>query len=127
MMPPKEKSTKTLQRAGKEGVSPGLGGTLTLPYIRRLGPFLGVQVLNFNIFGGFQADVFFGGVEVGGYDETVDILGAFGKPDNFFFFWGGGISKHSRAIFLWSRYRIGIYLGAANFQLFFGICLGLIL
>ena len=38
-----------------------------------------------------------------------------------------GISKHSRAIFLKSRYRIGIFLGVVNFQLFLGICLGLIL
>ena len=40
----------------------------------------------------------------------------------------GGISKHSRAIFLRSRYRFGIFFfGVANFQLFLEICLGLIL
>ena len=57
MMPPKEKSAKTLQRAREEGVRPSVGeGTLVLPYIRRLGAFLGVQILNSNIFGGFQKD-----------------------------------------------------------------------
>ena len=55
MMPPKEESTKTLQRAGEEDVSPGRRGgggegTLILPYIGRLQPFLGVQILNFNIY-----------------------------------------------------------------------------
>ena len=29
-------------------------GTLIFPYIRRLGPFLGVQNFYFNIFGGFR-------------------------------------------------------------------------
>ena len=42
-----------------------------------------------------------------GYDETVDILGAFANPDIF----KEVVSKHSRAIFLRSRYRIGIFLG----------------
>ena len=52
MMAPKGKSSITLQRAGEEGVSPwGWGeGTLILSDIRRLGPFLGVQIFNFNIF-----------------------------------------------------------------------------
>ena len=43
--------------------------TLIPPYTCRLGPFLGVQILNFNIFGGFQKADFFnwgGGVGVGG-------------------------------------------------------------
>ena len=40
MMPSKEKSTKTLQRAGEEGVSPEVWeGSLILPYIHKLRPF----------------------------------------------------------------------------------------
>ena len=36
----KEKSTKTLQRAGEEGVSPEVWeGSLILPYIHKLRPF----------------------------------------------------------------------------------------
>ena len=56
MMPPKEKSTKTLQREREEGVSPGVGeGTLILPYILPdLGHFFRVQILDFNIFWGFR-------------------------------------------------------------------------
>ena len=41
-------------------------GTLILPYIRRLGPFLGVKILNFNILGVFQKDEYFWGLWVGG-------------------------------------------------------------
>ena len=99
-------------------------GTLILPYIRRLGPFLGVQMLNFNIFEGFQKDEYFGGDGgARGYDETWILLGGLCKTGLFL----EGISKHSRAIFLRSRYRIGIFLGFANCQLFLEICLGLIL
>ena len=32
--------------------SPGGGGTLIFSYKRRLGPFWGVQILNFDIWGG---------------------------------------------------------------------------
>ena len=32
----------------------GGGGTLIFLYIRRLGPFFGLKILNFNIFGGFS-------------------------------------------------------------------------
>ena len=32
----------------------GGGGTLIFSHIRRLGPFFGFKILNFNIFGGFQ-------------------------------------------------------------------------
>ena len=48
----------------------GAGGTLIFSHIRRLGPFFGVQILNFNIFWGFQKKkiggmkilwIFFGG------------------------------------------------------------------
>ena len=79
--------------AGEEGVSPvdwgGGENTLILPYIRRLGPFLGVQILNFNIWGGIQKDNFWGW----GYDESVD--NGQGASQNWTF--GGIISKHSRA------------------------------
>ena len=64
----------------------------------------------------------FGGGGGRGYDEIVDIFR--GPLQNRTIL--GGISKHSRAIFLRSRYGIGIFLGVANFQLFFGTFLGLI-
>ena len=99
MVQPKGKLTKTLQRAGEEGVSPGgLGeGTLMLSYICtcRLGLFLRVQNLKFNILGaGFRKMIFFfggGGGMIklrgffsggGGYDKTEVFF--------FFFFLGGG-------------------------------------
>ena len=48
MMPPKGKSTKSCKGQGKVGVSPvGGGGSLILPYIRRLGPFLVVSHFEF--------------------------------------------------------------------------------
>ena len=40
----------------------GGGGTLILSHIRRPGLFFGVQILNFNIFGGFQKNEYFLGV-----------------------------------------------------------------
>ena len=56
-------------------------GTLILSDIRRLGPFLGVQILNF---------------------------------------WGQGGSERVISKFK-SRYRIGIFLGVTNYQLFWGM------
>ena len=35
------------------------GGTLIFSYIRRLGPFFGFKILNFNIFLGFQKNKYF--------------------------------------------------------------------
>ena len=60
-MQPKGKSTKTLQRAGEEGVSPGVGeGTLILPYKRRFGPFKGFKLNLISIFLGlFRNMIFF--------------------------------------------------------------------
>ena len=60
-MPPKGKSTKTLQKAGGRVRKPrGFGEvTLILSYVRRLGPFLRVQILNFDIFWGFSERYFF--------------------------------------------------------------------
>ena len=83
MMRSKGKSTKTLLR-GRGRKHRGLvEGTLILPYIRRLGPFLGVQIFNFNIFGVFQEDEYiyiyiyflgrWGSGGGSGYNETVDI------------------------------------------------------
>ena len=46
----------------------GGGGAEIFIYIRRLGPFLGVQNLEFNIFGGFQKYHYFWG-----YEDFVDI------------------------------------------------------
>ena len=46
------------------------GGTLIFSYIRRLGSFLGFKILNFNIFGGFQKNIYFLG-----YEDFVDIFG----------------------------------------------------
>ena len=51
--------------------SPKGGGevTLILSYIHRLVPFLGVQILNFNIFVDFQKNEYFLG-----YEDFVDIF-----------------------------------------------------
>ena len=43
----------------------GGGGTLIFSYIRRLGPLWKVQKFsNFNIFGGFQKNEYFGGMKI---------------------------------------------------------------
>ena len=57
------------------------GGTLIFSYIRRLGPFLGVKFLNFNIFGGFQKNEYFFG-----YEHFVDIF--YGSSQNWTSFRG---------------------------------------
>ena len=82
MMPPNEKSTKTLFRAREEGVSLGVGeGNLILRCIPRFVPFLAIQILNFNTFGGFQKDESFLGVGLGGGMMILWIFkGAFAKP-----------------------------------------------
>ena len=46
-----------------------MGGTLIFSYILWLGPFLGVQKLNFNFLGGFQKNEL-----VLGYEDFVDIF-----------------------------------------------------
>ena len=79
----------------------GLGeGTLMLSDIRRLGPFLGVQILNFRGEGVQKEDFFRGGGL--GYDDTVGIG-------------GGGIAKLDYILELFLnlrfRYRFGIFLG----------------
>ena len=65
MMSPKGKSTKTLQRAGEEGVSPGGWGEgiMILSYIRGPGQFRGSN-FDFNIILFFP--FFLGGVGGGG-------------------------------------------------------------
>ena len=45
------------------------GVTLIFSYIRRLGPFLGFKILNFDIFLGFQKNKYFFG-----YENFVDIF-----------------------------------------------------
>ena len=45
------------------------GGTLTFLYIRRLGLFFGFNILNFNIFWGFQKNKYFLG-----YEDFVDMF-----------------------------------------------------
>ena len=44
--------------------SPRGGGTLIFSYIRRLGSFFGVNILNYNNFWGFQKNNYFLGYEV---------------------------------------------------------------
>ena len=46
-----------------------MGGTLIFSYIRRLGSFFGLKILNFNIFGGFQKNKY-----LFGYENFVDIF-----------------------------------------------------
>ena len=46
----------------EEDIAPGGGGTLKFPYIRRLGPFFGLNFFNFNIFGGFRKMKILGGL-----------------------------------------------------------------
>ena len=58
----------------------GGGVTLIFSYIRRLGPFFGLKISNFNILFGFQRNKYFLGYEE--YFWVLDI------PD--FFFLGGG-------------------------------------
>ena len=55
----------------------GGGGTRIVSYIRRFGSFFGgFKILNFNIFGGFQKNRYFGG-----YKDFVDIFGVITKLD----------------------------------------------
>ena len=42
----------------------GGGGAEIFIYIRRLGPFLGFKILNFNILGGFRNIIIFGGMKI---------------------------------------------------------------
>ena len=65
----------------------GGGGTLIFLYIRRLGLFFGVKILNFNIFGGFQKNEYFFG-----YEEFVDIFLGHHKIGQYL----GSISMHFR-------------------------------
>ena len=65
----------------------GVGGTLIFSYIRRLGSFLGLKILNFNISGGFQKNEY-----VFGCDDFVDIVRGFQKSGLYL----GVISIHFR-------------------------------
>ena len=54
----------------------GGGCTLIFSYIRKLGPFLEVKFLSFNIFLSFQKNEYFFG-----YENFVDIFGVIPKLD----------------------------------------------
>ena len=75
----------------------GGGGNLIFSYIRRLGSFFGVKILNFNIFGVFQKNKYFLGVM---------ILWIFfgGSSQNWTIFWGHFYAFYG--LFLRSRYRM---------------------
>ena len=62
-------------------IARGGGGTLIFPYIRRLGPFLGVQNFEFRYFLGFQKNKYFLG-----YENVVDIF--LGSSQNWTIFRG---------------------------------------
>ena len=93
----------------------GGGGAEIFIYIRRLGPFLGFKILNFNIFGGFQKYHYFWG-----YEDFVDIyhnkIGLVLEV----------ISIHFRDFrgFLKVNVQDGdIILGSQKLQIFFGVWL----
>ena len=69
----------------------GGGGTLMFSYIRRLRPFLGFKILNFNILGFLQKNEHFLGMKI------LCI---------FFFLCGGG-----------GHHKIGLYLGVMSMYL----------
>ena len=52
------------QRCVCGGGGGGGGGTLIFSYIRRLGPFFGFKILNFNISGGLQKNEYFWGMKI---------------------------------------------------------------
>ena len=57
------------KKSGSPGGGGGGGSTLIFSHIRRLGPFFGFKILNFNIFWGFQKmNIFLG------YVDFVDIF-----------------------------------------------------
>ena len=75
------------------------GGTLKCLYIRRLGLFFGFNILNFNIFGGFQKNEYFLG-----YEDFVDIF--LGSPQNWPIF--RVISIHFRVFYIGQSTEWGI-------------------
>ena len=80
MIPPKVKSTKTLQSAWQEGISPrvwGGGGYSDTFIYTKTWAILGVQILNFNIWGGggVRKMIFFGWGMRGGGVVKLEILG----------------------------------------------------
>ena len=89
------------------GKSPGGGGgTLTFTYIRRLGSLFWVQILNFNIFWGFQKNKYFLG-----YEEFVDIFWGHHKIGLYL----GVISMHSRSFLKVKVQNGGYILGLLKF------------
>ena len=90
----------------------GGGGTLIFSYIRRLGPFFGFKILNFNIFWGCQKNKYFLG-----YEDFVDIF--WGSSQNWTIFRFDFYAF--KGIFLRSIYRMGIFFGFVKLKIFFGV------
>ena len=76
------------------------GGTL-FSHIRRLGPFFGFKILNFNIFFGFQMNIF------GGYEDFVDI------------FWGSSQNWASLKV-ISMQFRVFFKVKTQNWDIFLG-------
>ena len=98
----------------------GGGGTLIFSRIRRLGPFLGFKILNFNIFWGFQKNEYFWG-----YEDFVDIF--LGSSQNWaslrsFLCILGSFLKVNVQIWdiFWVAKILNIFLGCLKFLIFFG-------
>ena len=96
----------------------GGGGTLIFSYVRRLGSFFGVKILNFNIFGGFQKNKY-----LFGYKDFVDIFLA--SSLNWTIFRGQFYAFYG--LFLRSRYRIGDIFRVAKISNIFLRCLKFLL
>ena len=80
-------------------------GTLIFSCIRRLVLFLGVSILNFNIFGGFQKTEYFWG-----YEDFVDIFwGVITKLD---------YTMHFRVFSEGQGTKWRIFFGLLKFQIF---------
>ena len=79
------------------------GGTLIFSHIRRLGLFFGVQILNFDIFWGFQKNEYFLGLMEIFFFEGHHKIGLV-----------CGSLLSNLGSFLRSRYRIGIFFWVAK-------------
>ena len=98
----------------KKHCDPPRGGTLIFSYIRRLGPFFGVKILNFNIFWGFQKNKYFLGCE-----DCVDIF--LGSSQNWTIFRGHFYVFQGTewGIFFLVSKISNILLGCLKFLIFF--------
>ena len=91
-----------------------MGGTLIFSYIRRFGSFCGGQNFEFQHFLGFQKNKYFLG-----YEDFVYIF--WGPSQNWTIF--RGYFYAFKGLFLWSLYRMGIFLGVAKISDIFWGCL----